>query len=559
MKKMMRVVLGALCVVLCAGAAFAEVPGPLLVPDYNRDGIIDPVDFERSRDGEAFTIWLNDDDDAEGTEGGAEAGDTNTDLHDVPGGDGNDKDCDDVMVNGRCDLLDFFPVLVDVKFIDNWGNMTWKLCSDSVNVVFTKLKADQAGDFHTAKGAREIYGPELNQDAYEATVARLVDGEVELPNGFLDEQGQGVILVEGAVLGDEGLTLRGEQEGGDPIEVTLDLRVKNVEDMYGWINLRSSNPATLQPCDLETSRRHFILVHGYNTNPDEARGNAAEFYKKLWQSGSDALFTAVEWRGDQSQIKFDLLGVNFTPNYHVNVENAFAAARPFADACKKLPGEEKILVGHSLGNVLISSAIKDYGLDYTKFVMLNAAVAREAFDADAYDEDMVDEDWLGVTNHLDWASRWYRNFADRKYDPYEYRRKLAWRGRFANLPRTVNYYSPTDNVLLNPDPNEPDPDEYAEENVYGEYEKRLVGTANQKTGFGFWSFSEKMKGTWVVDAINSFLEESDAMKCEAGWGVNDKYEKDKPFDPANTHFTPFLDERLKERGCSTSCRRRRSA
>ena len=106
-------------------AAFAEVPGPLLVPDYNRDGKIDPADYERLAAGEAFTIWLNDDDDDDGTDSGAEAGDTNNDLHDVPGGDGNDKDCEDGQVNGRCDLLDFFPVLVDVKFVDNWRNMTW--------------------------------------------------------------------------------------------------------------------------------------------------------------------------------------------------------------------------------------------------------------------------------------------------------------------------------------------------------------------------------------------------------------------------------------------------
>ena len=73
MKKMMRVVLGALCVVLCAGVAFAA-SGPLLVPDYNRDGVIDlSVEGAMASKGEPFTVWLNDDDDDAGTEGGAEA------------------------------------------------------------------------------------------------------------------------------------------------------------------------------------------------------------------------------------------------------------------------------------------------------------------------------------------------------------------------------------------------------------------------------------------------------------------------------------------------------
>ena len=485
-RELKSVVLAALCVV--GFVAFAEVPKPLLVPDYNRDGKIDVADYERLAAGEAFTVWLNDDDDAEGTDDGTEAGDTNNDLHDVPGGDGNDKDCADDKVNGRCDLLDFFPVLIDVSQIDGWDGMTWKLVSTSVNVVFTGLNKDTAGSFHTTEakaldGETPLYKADIEQLAGDAG-----KGDVTLPMDFL-KNGLGVILVEGAALGDEGLTLRGE--GGDGAEVTLDLRVVDVEKMYGWLNLRPKSkdedegeqwkvenssvrlrlPTTTTPTTT-TDNRHFILVHGYNTNHEEARGNAAEFYKKLWQSGSDAMMTAVEWRGDQSQIKFEMLDVNFTPNYHVNVENAFVAARPFAEACKKLPGE-KILVGHSLGNMLIASAIRDHGLDYTKYVMLNAAVPREAYDANAYDEDMVDDDWLDTNERplLDRASHWYKNFAGKEYDPYEYRRKLAWRGRFANLPRTVNYYSPTDNILLNPDPNEKDPDKILDRNDPDIYRK----------------------------------------------------------------------------------------
>ena len=567
---MKNLILG-LVTMIAAFAAFAErlSSDPRLVPDYNRDGRIDPLDYERESAGEPFTIWLNDDDDAEGTGGGESAGDTNTDLHDVPGGEGNDRDCEDEQVNGRCDLLDFFPVLVDVGRYAQDQSITWKIRSASVKAVFTELRAEAAGNFHTT--AMNAFGGD--DPLYNAPVMRLDEDGVEIPPGFLWD-GRGVFIVEGAALADGGITLRGEQEGGDPIEVTLDLRVKNVEDMYGWMNLRPKEGeskseveqwnvenSTVQPStsNLQPDHRHFILVHGYNTNHEEARGNAAEFYKKLWQSGSDAMLTAVEWRGDQSQMRFELLGVTFSPNYHVNVENAFAAARPFADACKKLPGD-KILVGHSLGNMLVSSAIKDYGLDYTKFVMLNAAVAREAYDASAYDPDMVsvlwtDEDEEGgdsLTNHLDRASRWYRNFKDKKYDPYEYRRKLAWRGRFANLPRTVNYYSPTDNILKNPA--NPDLDDFNEEDARDARQVQPLLAKTMKFG-GFWSLSEKLKGRpTLIDTINGVLTnvfgmaESDAYKCEGGWGENPNYVEGSGFDPANTHFTPFLDERMKTKG-----------
>ena len=545
------IVAAALCAV--GLSAFAVEPKPLLVPDYNRDGKINKADRDRVDAGETFTIWLNDDDDDDGTDDGEEAGDTNVDLHDVPGGEGNDRDCEDDKVNGRCDLLDFFPVLIDVNGVEDWNGMTWKLSSDSVNVVFTQLEDGNAGSFHT----QEAKALDDETPLYTAEVKKLAEeGEVDLPDGFLKE-GRGVILVEGAALLDGGITLRGEG-----VEVTLDLRVKNVEDMYGWLNLRSPTPTstpTPTPTPTPTStptpdKRHFILVHGYNTNHEEARGNAAEFYKKLWQSGSDAMFTAVEWRGDQSQMKFETLGITFSPNYHVNVENAFAAARPFADACRKLPGE-KILVGHSLGNMLVSSAIKDYGLDYAKYVMLNAAVAREAYDASAYDEGMVSILWEDAEEGgLDRASRWYRNFADSKYDPDEYRRKLAWRGRFANLPRTVNYYSPTDDLLANPAVT--DLDDLDEMDAQNAKMVQPLLAKTMKFG-GFWSLSEKMKGRpTLIDTINGVLTnvfgmaESDVYKCEGGWGVNEDYDEDpkKPFDPANTHFTPFLDARLKAQG-----------
>ena len=120
-----RVVRCAIMAALCAvGLSAFAASGPLLVPDYNRDGKIDNVDYGRLEAGEAFTVWLNDDDDGEGTDDGAEAGDTNNDLHDVPGGN-DDKDFADDHVNGRCDLLDFFPVLIDVFGVVGSGDYDW--------------------------------------------------------------------------------------------------------------------------------------------------------------------------------------------------------------------------------------------------------------------------------------------------------------------------------------------------------------------------------------------------------------------------------------------------
>ena len=91
MKKSSLSVLSALGLILPVFTAevVQQSSNPRLVPDYNRDGVINTLDYDREAAGEPFTVWLNDDDDAKGTNYGAELGDTNTDLHDVPGGEVN--------------------------------------------------------------------------------------------------------------------------------------------------------------------------------------------------------------------------------------------------------------------------------------------------------------------------------------------------------------------------------------------------------------------------------------------------------------------------------------
>ena len=86
--KAKKLMVSAMVPALSAFAAFAGASSPQLVPDYDRDGTIDEVDCKRAVASEAFTIWLNDDNDAEGKGDGAEPGDTNSDLHDIPGGEG---------------------------------------------------------------------------------------------------------------------------------------------------------------------------------------------------------------------------------------------------------------------------------------------------------------------------------------------------------------------------------------------------------------------------------------------------------------------------------------
>jgi len=75
-----------------------------LLPDFNRDRKIDDGDQTKLIAKGPFRFWVNDDEDD---------GDVADDDSDIPSG--NDPNHNDNQVNGRSDLLDFFPVWVNVE------------------------------------------------------------------------------------------------------------------------------------------------------------------------------------------------------------------------------------------------------------------------------------------------------------------------------------------------------------------------------------------------------------------------------------------------------------
>ena len=112
--------------------------------------------------------------------------------------------------------------------------------------------------------------------------------------------------------------------------------------------------------------------------------------KRLWQSGCNAAYYAVTWRGD--------CGLPAGMYYHENVHNAFLTAPSLAAQLASLAGPTTVLA-HSLGNMVVSSAIQDHGFRPDRFFMLNSAVAAEAFDESVWDDTslfnpMVHEEWI---------------------------------------------------------------------------------------------------------------------------------------------------------------------
>ncbi len=412
-----------------------------LIPDYNRDRVISPAE----RSAEPLRIWINDD---------ADDGDVAEGESDLPGqssgwrGKANFKD---ETVNGRADLLDFFPVWLDIgrslekieELLGSGGRIEIKLrhAGNALAYVPTSLSTNDAGAFLVS----DVAG------LASAATRKITAAGVALPGTFVDalraDPSKGVILIEGRAATTSPLVAEIWRDGKKIVKMELPLRVSGVEQMYRWINLRpdasSYYPSrTGQPPnrpDSETIGKTVFLAHGFRVSREEARGWASECFKRLYQSGMTARFCGVSWHADDGT----------KADYYLNVQNARDTAAQLAPLVNAMPGG-KIWMAHSLGNMLTGYAIADCGMNVDKYFALNAAVPAEAYDAatvderDSPDNYMQHSNWLGYSNRT-WASSWYKLFPQG-----DDRWKLTWRSRFTNvLERTqlYNFWSSGDEVL----------------------------------------------------------------------------------------------------------------
>jgi len=143
--------------------------------------------------GKAFRMWVNDD---------ADESDSETDPVDVPKQ--SNADCKDGVVNGRRDLVDFFPMWINLSSFAPWlsgGHVGVGLMHPdaAVNIVWTKLGNQEAGRFHREDVAE--CGPNLDQNACEATVTPVTSEGIAVPQGIIDmilaDPSKGIVMMEG--------------------------------------------------------------------------------------------------------------------------------------------------------------------------------------------------------------------------------------------------------------------------------------------------------------------------------------------------------------------------
>lgn len=403
-----------------------------LATDYDHNRTIDAADEQRAKTNEVFRFWVNDDDDQS-----ADAG------NDVPG---SGPDCANSVVDSMRDLVDFFPVSVDLgETLQNvdCSRLTFNLDHPHglLNAVWTDLAPANAGNYLVDASDAEGL-------ANETVQALTGFGDTDLPSGFLQrirDQGKAILLLEGRDQTAEALTLTVRGPWGNPVyERKLPLSISGVERMYRWINLRpSGGPATStneplnNPDSLHNGKNLFFL-HGFNVDANACRGWNAEMFKRLFWSGSRAKFWGMTWDGD--------VGLFNGLHYQEDVANALAVASNF-NAQVSGVGGDKIVLAHSLGNMVVSGAIQDHGLNVSKYFMLNAAVATECYRPASFNDTaagnyMLNADWVEY-NSSTWCSTWFRLFSS----PDD-RAKLTWKARFPSVVSVAyNFYSSGDEIF----------------------------------------------------------------------------------------------------------------
>ncbi|NLG15414.1 MAG: alpha/beta hydrolase [Lentisphaerae bacterium] len=415
-----------------------------LLPDFNRDRKINDEDQSLLITKGPFRFWINDDkDEGNFTEGKKQ------DSSNVPGS--SSPNHGDSKVNGRCDLLDFFPVWVNVKKLMEKQppgvTFQFRLRQDdsALKIVYTTLSSGNAGEFQTTHCAS--CGPTLSQSSEVATTTAIAPSAV-FPECFVEqlETGNGIVMAEGAAASDSPLIL--EVRNGDHVafERKMPMKLSGVEAMFRLVSLRDlsapgislpSEPANLP--DEVTDNANIFFLHGFRVTLGGARAWNSEMFKRLWQSASNSRYWGVTWKGDA--------GINTAFNYHKNVYNAFLTANKLKTLINDsgISGT-KTVMAHSLGNMVVCSAIKDHQLVVSKYCMLNAAVPSEAFGSAN-----ISASSKSVLHHIEWDDYKEKTWSTEwhMYFPNDERNNLTWINRFRNIGgNIVNFYSNEDEVLM---------------------------------------------------------------------------------------------------------------
>lgn len=436
-------------------------------------------------------------------------------------------------VHGRRDLVDFFPVYLNIGSLFQSNALSAGISTTDTNYQFVLSQAEGALRFAYTDLTPTNYMNFLRDTNESSSLAfaaltTISNTGVVLPPSFIGgiaASNQGIILVEAWTNTTQPLMLTVYHGTNQIAQTSLYLSISEVEQMFRSKSIllypdQRAVPDRLTdaqvPNEPDTTGVNFIFVHGYNVNPDQARGWNSDIYKRLYWSGSHARFYGVTWTASDSQVAGQV-----SINLQTNIVHAFATAPLLNTFLNSLSGTN-VVAGHSLGNMLTLITLNDCSnQNINTYCMIDAAVAIEAIDTSAtLNPDMYPTAWTNYESHL-WAADWHNLFLTS-----DGRSHLTWSGRLANLQNAsvYNFYSSGEEVLRDYPTDPPT-------NYLGIVKSQLVALWEGDSGVDAWAFQEKLKGLMLG---NGFLSSD-----HGGWQMNEAYETNVANGYGSSYWEPM--------------------
>jgi hypothetical protein len=201
-------------------------------------------------------------------------------------------------VHGRRDLVDFFPVYLNIGSLFQSNALSAGISVTDTNWQFVLSQADGVLRFTTTTLTPTNYMNFLrdtNESGLlsDALALPIAPGGVALTNTFISSiatNNQGIILVEAASATTQPLVLTIYHGTNVIAQTQLPLSISGVEQMFRHKNLLLySSPVVPDrltdasvPNEPDTIAKNFVFMHGYNVDPTDARGVASDMYKRMY-------------------------------------------------------------------------------------------------------------------------------------------------------------------------------------------------------------------------------------------------------------------------------------
>ena len=411
---------------------------PRVRADIDRDGKMGESDDAVRLAGRPFRFWFNED---------CDKGDFVGQVADAT------PNADDLKVNGKLDLVNLFPVEIDVSpFRRAWGSaVTVRLRAAAEGLRLCVLGDGFSSESVLGLATAPVSAADGNPLESAALTPLGSDGAdlAELAGRPLSEPVALAFEAAGPVdawSGPEVVVSLGDAE---VYRERLPVSIMSVDEFYRLVSMRGaefdSDFSVVLPgsClgwpDEELSDGYVFFLHGFFVSEANARAWNRAMFKRLWWAGSRARYCGVTWNGDA--------GLLTAFSYHLNAFNAQKTASCLKRLVNSVSGTKSV-IAHSLGNMVVCEAIRE-GMSADRYFMLNAAVASEAFDgslqatADNVGK-YVPDSWKPYPSGT-WCANWHALFP-----ASDDRSRLKWKDAFAEVcDRTdvYNYYSTGDQVL----------------------------------------------------------------------------------------------------------------